>query len=100
MSWNEKVDLGNWVESIVHGEPVRTVTWTTVFANRKSVRQSEFYAAANVGLKPELMYEVHKHEFKNHEMVRIGSKVYSILRVYVKDDVAELTLSAAVGSGV
>lgn len=100
MGWKYKIDLGNWSESIVSGEPVRTITWTTVYANRKSVRQSEFYAAANVGLRPEMVYEVHSHEFDNHEMVRVGSTTYYIIRAYRKDDITELTVSASVGGEV
>ena len=39
MAWNAKISLGNWVETIVYGEPIRTTKWTEVYANRKSVRQ-------------------------------------------------------------
>jgi len=103
MAWNDKIELGQWVETVTHGEPIRTLSWTTVFANKKSIRQSEFYESRNVGLKPELMYEVHTHEFSNHEEVRIGGstgKIYDIIRVYEKDDITELILSGPTGRAV
>ena len=96
--WRDVVDLGNWVETIVHGEPIRAVTWTEVFANRKSVRQSEFYSAANVGLRPELMFEVRSAEYLNHEKLRYNSVEYSIVRVYDKGETTELVVAAAVGT--
>ena len=100
MAWNAKISLGNWVETIVYGEPIRTTKWTEVYANRKSVRQSEFYDAANVGLKPEVVYEVHSFEFDNHERVKVGTTEYEILRVYEHNDITELTLGRSVGSEV
>lgn len=95
--WRDVIKLGNWQESIVHGEPVRTLTWTEVFANKKSIRRSEFYSAANVGLKPELMFEIRSIEFDGHEMVQFDGKVYTIVRTYDKGEVIELTVTSQVG---
>ena len=67
--WKDVIDLGNVVETTVHGETLQTMVYRTVFANKKSVRQSEFYNAANVGLKPELIFEVNSFEFTNDEKV-------------------------------
>jgi SPP1 family predicted phage head-tail adaptor len=97
--WGIKVELGNWVESIVSGEPIRTITWTKVWADKQSVRQSEHYAAANVGLRPEVVFVVHSSEFNGHEMVRHDGKEYSILRRFDKDGLTELVCGAAVGNG-
>ena len=63
MNWNDKIELGKVTESVVYGEPIQSVKYTKVFANKRSVRQSEFYAASNLGLKPELMFEVNSHEY-------------------------------------
>jgi len=98
--WGCKVDLGQVTESVVHGEPIRSTAWTTVFADKKSVRQSEFYAAANVGLRPELMFIVHAHEYDGHEMLRYptsAGREYDIIRTYEKDDLVEMVCSARVG---
>jgi len=96
MAWNNKIELGQWVESIVDYEPVRTIVFTTVWANEKSVRQSEYYDGIAAGRKPEVVYEIHSREFSNHEKVRVGTKVYDIVRTYKKGEIIELTLAAAV----
>lgn len=98
--WKDVIDLGNLVETIEYGEPIQSMEWREVFANKKSVRQSEFYQAANVGLKPELVFEIRSIEFNNDEKVRYGVKEYSIIRAYDKGEVAELTVSSRVGGEV
>ncbi len=101
--WSTEIELGNWTESIVNFEPVKSITYKTVYADEKSVRQSEHYNGVSVGRKPELMYEVRSIEFSNHEKVRIGGasgKVYDITRSFKKGDITELILSAPVGRDV
>lgn len=98
--WKDVIELGNLVEVIEHGEPIQTMEYREIFANKKSVRQSEFYQAANVGLKPELVFEVNSFEFNNDEKVRYNDKVYSIIRTYDKGEVTELTVTTFVGSEV
>lgn len=99
MNWNNKIELGKVTETVTHGEPIQSVTYTEVFANKRAVRQSEFYAAANVGLKPELMFEINSHEFDGHSKVKYDSVVYEILRTYDKGEVMELTIAGQVGDG-
>ncbi|MGB4661884.1 MAG: phage head closure protein [Mobilitalea sp.] len=102
--WKDSIELGNLTETIVHGEPVSEMVYRDVFANKKSVRQSEFYQAATVGLKPELVFEVHSFEFDNDEKVRYpageAGKIYSIIRVFDKGEITELTVSSFVGTVV
>lgn len=95
--WRDVIKLGKWTESIVYGEPIRTLTWTEVFANKKSVRQSEFYSAANVGLKPEIVFEVRSVELDGHDKVEFSGKEYSLIRTYDKGEITELVCSAQVG---
>ena len=97
MNWNDKIELGKVTETVVYGEPIQSVTYTKVFANKRSVRQSEFYAASNLGLKPELMFEVNSHEFSGHQKIKYDSKVYEIIRSYDKGEVTELTVAGQVG---
>lgn len=97
MFWNSKVSLGKVTETVVYGEPIQSITWTEIFANKSSVRQSEFYAAANLGLKPELMFEVHSHEFSGHTKLKHDNKEYEIIRAYDKGEVTELTVAGQVG---
>lgn len=101
--WNEVIELGNQVESIEYGEPIQTMVYREVYANELSVKQSEFYQAANAGLKPELVFEVHDFEFDNDEKVRypvgIEGTEYSIIRTYKnKKGNRELVISSHVGT--
>lgn len=56
-----------------------------VFANKRSVRQSEFYQAAQAGLRPELMFEVRSVEYQGEPKLRYDSRDYRIIRTYEKD---------------
>ncbi|MBS4538214.1 phage head closure protein [Clostridium sp. D2Q-11] len=102
--WDEVIELGNYIETIVHGEVIQTLEWTTIFANKKSVRQSEFYEARNLGLKPELVFEVHSFEFNNNEKIRfpigVNGKEYDIIRAYDKGEKTELTVTSFTGGEV
>lgn len=101
--WKDVIELGNMQETIVHGEPVQSMVWREVYANKKSVRQSEFYQASSTGLKPELIFEVNSFEFSNDEKVRypVGTgKEYSIIRSYEKGEINELTVTSYQGSEV
>lgn len=98
--WRDTIELGQIVETITHGEPVKTTTWTTVYAGKKSVSQKEFYESRLAGLKPELVFEIRAAEFNNHDLVRYKSKIYSIIRTYEKNDLLEVYVSAHTGSDV
>lgn len=100
--WKDIIELGNMTETIIHGEPIQSMEYREIFANKKSVKRSEFYMAANTGLKPELIFEVRSIEFNNDEKVRYPSgdngKVYAIIRTYDKGEIMELTVSSQIGS--
>ena len=98
--WKDVIELGNMTETIVYGEPIQAMTYRQVFANKKSVKQSEFYKAAVVGLTPQLVFEIYSFEFDNEEKVRFGGKEYSIIRAYEKGETTELTVTSQVGSEV
>ncbi|MBW8382496.1 MAG: hypothetical protein K0M69_08270 [Youngiibacter sp.] len=94
------IELGNVSETIILGEPVRTITYREVFAKKRSVRQSEFYQGANVGLKPELVFEVRTLEFENDEKIRYLGKEYDIIRTYDKGELTELTVTSHIGGEI
>lgn len=66
-----------------------------VFANKKSVRQSEFYQAMNYGLKPELVFEIRANEYNGEEKIEYSNKTYYVIRTYSRnDEMIELTVSS------
>ncbi len=102
--WNEKIELGNYQEDIVDGEPIDSYIFREVFADKKSVKRSEYYQAANTDLKPELIFVVHSFEYDelNDRIVRYptgeSGKQYNIIRDYeINEDEIEITLTSRLG---
>jgi SPP1 family predicted phage head-tail adaptor len=99
--WKDTIDIGNMTETIIKGEPVQSMVYHEVFANKKSVRQSEFYQASIAGLKPELVFEIRSFEYNNDKKLRYPSGdtgiVYDIIRTYDRGEIIELTVSSFVG---
>jgi len=95
------IELGNLVEVIEYGEAIKTFEFRLLSAQKKSIRSSEFYGAANVGLKPELTFEVYLFEFKDDEKLKYNNKIYTIIRTYwdeKKPDKIDLIVSSKVGA--
>ena len=72
---------------------------TVVFTEKKSVRQSEFYAAAAVGLKPELVFLVDEQDFsmaatEQYDPAEIiyNERHYNIIRTYCTGADVEITV--------
>jgi SPP1 family predicted phage head-tail adaptor len=79
------------------GDIVETETSIQVFANKKSIRQSEFYQAAATGLKPELMFEIRAIEYDEQKRLTYNSKPYNIIRTHSKNgEIIELICSGLV----
>lgn len=76
--------------------PHRSYKETKVYANKISVKRTEFYQAQAAGFKPEKCFEVRTVEFNEdiHTHVKYNDVVYKILRSYEKDsEITELTLT-------
>ena len=73
-------------------------TYRKVFAQRKSVKQSEFYAAAQAGLKPALLFSMLVAEYHGEEQLEYDGVAYKIIRTYQKGiDTIELTCEKVAG---
>ncbi len=94
MLWNDVIELGSLSQSIVNGEAINSYTYRKVFADKQSVRQSEFYEAKQIGLKPELMFVIRSIEYDNDERIRFKNKEYEILRTFDKGETIEITCGA------
>lgn len=73
----EKDSIGNQKE--IFGEPRK------ILADRKSVRQTEFYQAATTDFKPEMVFTVWAHEYKAEKYLRYQNQLFSIIRTFEKD---------------
>ncbi len=73
----EKDDIGNQKE--VLGEPIKRL------AEKKSVRQSEFYQAATTDFKPEVIFKIWTHEYKGEKFLSFKNQTYRIIRTFEKN---------------
>jgi len=81
------------------GDFVETQTTREVFANKKGVNRSEFYQAAAVGLKPELIVEIREIDYADEKKLTYNSKEYNIIRTYpAKNECLELVCVGLVNS--
>lgn len=63
------------------GNPIQRTTETEIFVQPRSVYQSEFYNAAQLGRKPSLTLFIANHEDYNGErIVRFEEREYSVIR--------------------
>lgn len=69
------------------GDPIKIfIKKENVFADKQSIRQSEFYQAAAAGLKPELTFIIRTCEYNQEPMLEYNSKTYNIIRTYEKEN--------------
>lgn len=64
----------------------------TIFAQKKSVKFNEFYAAVGVGLKPSLIFNIYPEEFSLADVngahathIRYRGQLHPIIRAYEKN---------------
>lgn len=64
------------------GDQVPSNTDTVVFADRKSVKRSEFYTASMAGVKIDTVFAVHVEDYDDQTVVVDGTKIYTVVRSY------------------
>lgn len=98
MLWNEVIQLLAVTEGTdARGELTKTETPRQIYADRQSVRQSEFYAAQTAGMKPEIMFVVRACDYQNEQELLHDGRRYRIIRTYSKDgETLELVCSGTV----
>jgi len=90
-TWDEVLELVSVTKTDDGGGgSTETEVFREVYANRKSIRQSEFYQAQAAGLKPLVAFEIHSLEFGDEEHVRYpageSGKRYRIIRTFSPDN--------------
>jgi SPP1 family predicted phage head-tail adaptor len=74
------------VQNATSGQIVDTEgTPREVFANKKSVRASEFYQALGAGLRPEIVFEVRLTDYSDEKRIEHNSAKYEVIRTYDKN---------------
>lgn len=65
-----------------HGNEVPNPIRTEVFVQPRGVYQSEFYNAAQLGLKPSLtLYLTNRDDYNGQERLEFNEKPYNVIRV-------------------
>jgi len=95
MMWRDVIQLVGITEADDGGGGIiETETRREVFANRRSIRQSEFYQAHAAGLKPEMMFEIRLIDYADEEWLVENGKKRRIMRTYSKNgEIIELVCS-------
>lgn len=96
--WSDVIFLLEEIETFDKlNKPHYSYKENKVYANKKSVKRSEFYQAQAAGFKPEKVFEIRTIEFneEKHTHIKYNNVIYKILRSYEID--SELTEITVIG---
>jgi SPP1 family predicted phage head-tail adaptor len=80
------------------GDSIENPKKRQTFAEKKSVRQSEFYQAAMTDLQPELTFTIWPQEYRGEPKLEYEGTTYTIIRTFEKNNKEmELICSGLVG---
>lgn len=84
-----------------YGGQIPVETETPVLCEELSVGRSEFYSAAQTGLRPDVLFRIHRFEYAGQRLVRYEDGVrYRVIRAYATGtEEIELTCERAEGDG-
>lgn len=87
-----------------YGDAVKTKTERTIFAECRSITQTEFYQAAAAGMKPEIKFVIADFADYHGEKVLMyqpyGGKLrrYNVIRTYRAGNALEITCNSEVNA--
>lgn len=55
---------------------------TVVYCGLKSITRTEYYNAASQGIKPEIVFVIHKFEYNGEKEILFEGKKYKAIRTY------------------
>lgn len=70
-----------------------SVTEKTVFADKHSVKRTEFFAAQSAKMRADIGFLVRKEDYSNQTEVEYNSVVYDVIRTFEDGDNIDLTCS-------
>jgi len=82
------------------GTVIKTYTYRLVYVDEMSIRQTEHYQSAAVGLRPDIALKMRRLDYQGERRVRYESKEYEVLRTYAPNrDFIELVLQGITNKG-
>jgi len=93
MNWSDVVELIRVVNGVDDdGFPVDDLEEKRrVFANRKSVKSSEYYAAKQSGIELSYIFELRSVDYDGEVKLKYNDEPYEVERSYEKGEFIELT---------
>lgn len=83
------------------GDYISSETTTDVFADKVSVRQSEFYQGMAQGIRPELAFRIRSVDYNEERLVTYNSKRYEVIRTYdIDGELMDIIVGNIVGTEV
>lgn len=79
---NELALIGSTITHDEIGQEIETPTEITILCSLKSVGRNEFYSAAQVGLKPTMVFTIHAYEYNGEDKARFENQEYKVVRTY------------------
>lgn len=89
---NDLIKLGKEIEITNNYETISEFNYRQVFANKLSIKSKEHYDAAQIGLKPELAFEVWQEEYENEVIVEYKGVKYYVFRTFENKKNARIEL--------
>ena len=81
-----------------YGVQIPTETTKDIYCDVKSISQTEFYAAGESGLKPELRFDVFAYDYSGEKLIEYNGNRYAVYRTYQRsNNVLELYTERKVG---
>lgn len=82
-----------------NADPILIPHETVILCGLNSVGRGEFYAAAALQLRPELVFTIHAYEYDHQQLVEFQGTRYKVIRTYSTGfEELELTCQKEAGS--
>jgi SPP1 family predicted phage head-tail adaptor len=101
MTYDHELSLVSFTSGTnANADPILVPTKIDILCGLNSVGRGEFYAAAALQLRPELVFTIHAYEYDNQQVVEFQGIRYKVIRTYATSfEELELTCQKEVGSG-
>lgn len=93
--------IKNVYETDDYGNQVSVPVKRLAQATKKNIMMSEFYQAAQAGIRPEVEFIIHTFEYDGEQTVEYNGTRYSVIRLFERSyDELEIYLQRKVGDVV
>lgn len=88
----ELILIGETITQDEIGQEIKVPNQTTILCGLKSIGRNEFYSAAQIGLKPSLIFTIHTFEYSGETKVLYENQEYKVIKTYsIGNEEIELT---------